>query len=150
MMFGIFSCASRHLYSFFEEMYIQNFCPLLNWIVCLFIFEFKGSSYVLDISPLSGLSFHFLDGVLWRTKVFTFFFYLFFYCLFLRERERERQQGRGRERGRHRLWNRLQAPSCQHRAQCGAQTHELWNHDLSQSQALDQLSHPGVLKSFYF
>ena len=33
-----------------------------------------------------------------------------------REREREHQQGRGRERGRHSIPNRLQAPSCQHRA----------------------------------
>ena len=48
------------------------------------------------------------------------FFFFFIVCLFLRARGKEREQGRGRERGRHRIRNRLQAPSCQHRAQCGA------------------------------
>ena len=69
--------------------------------------------------------------------------FLFFYVyLFLRETECER--GRGRERGRHRIRSRLQAPSCQHRAQCGAQTHEPWDHDLSWSRILNWLSHPGA------
>ena len=67
-----------------------------------------------------------------------------FFCnvyLFLREREREREResehkwGRVRERGRHRMQSRLQAPSCQHRAWCGAWTHELQDHDLSPSDA---------------
>ena len=53
---------------------------------------------------------------------------LFFNCLFLRERERER----GREKGRHRIWSRLQALSCQHRARHWTRTHEPWDHDLSQ------------------
>ena len=43
---------------------------------------------------------------------------------FLRDRETECKLGRGRERGRHRIRSRLQALSCQHRAQCGAQTRE--------------------------
>ena len=38
------------------------------------------------------------------------------------------------------------ALSCQHRAQCGAWTHELRDHDLSWSQTLNQLSHPGARK----
>ena len=41
---------------------------------------------------------------------------IFFAYLFLRERERENEQRRGRERGRHRIGNRLQAPSHQPRA----------------------------------
>ena len=48
-----------------------------------------------------------------------------------------------RERDTHRIWNRLQSLSCQHRAQRGAPTHELWDHDLSQSWMLNRLSHPG-------
>ena len=61
------------------------------------------------------------------------------------ERERECKWGRNRERGRHRVWNRLQALNwAQHRAQCGSQTHELWDHDQSQSQMLNQLNHPGT------
>ena len=52
---------------------------------------------------------------------------------------------RGRERGRHRIRSRLQAPSCQHPAQCGAGTHQPWDHDLSWSQTLNRQSHPGAL-----
>ena len=52
--------------------------------------------------------------------------------------------GGGAEREGDRIWSRLQALSCQHRARCGAQTHELWDHDLGQSQTLNQLSHPGA------
>ena len=49
-----------------------------------------------------------------------------------------------RERGRHRTWSRLQALSCQHRAQGRARTHMLWDHDLSQSWTLNRLSHPAA------
>ena len=42
-----------------------------------------------------------------------------------REREGERMSRGGAERGRHRIQSRLQALGCQHRARCGAQTHEL-------------------------
>ena len=49
-----------------------------------------------------------------------------------------------RERGRHRIGSRLQALSCQHRAPRGAPTHELGDHDLSGSQRLNRLSHPGA------
>ena len=52
--------------------------------------------------------------------------------------------GRGRERGKHRIWSGLQALSCQHRALCRAQTHKPRDHDLSWSQMLDRLSHPGA------
>ena len=65
--------------------------------------------------------------------------------LFLRQRERDREwTGEGpRERGRHRIWNRFQALSCQHRTWCRAWTHELWDHDLSQRQTLIRLRHRG-------
>ena len=49
----------------------------------------------------------------------TFFFNFFFFFkvyLFLGQRETEHERGRGRERGRHRIGNRLQAPSHQPRA----------------------------------
>ena len=64
-----------------------------------------------------------------------------FYFIFERERKRERAGG-----GADRIRNRLQALSCQHRAWCGAQTHKPWDHDLSQSQMLNRLSHPGALR----
>ena len=60
------------------------------------------------------------------------------------ERDTECEWGRGRERGRHRIWSGLQAQSCQHRAWCGAWTHKLWDRDLSWSQMLNWLSHPGA------
>ena len=66
------------------------------------------------------------------------------FYLFLRQRETEHEQGRGRERGRHRIWSRLQAPSCQHRDRHGARTHRPWDHDLSRSRTLNRLSHPGA------
>ena len=59
-------------------------------------------------------------------------------------------EGRDRKRGRRRIRSGLQALSCQHRAWCGAQTHELRDHDLSQSQTLNQLSHPGALMTALF
>ena len=72
-------------------------------------------------------------------------FYLFFNVhLFLRQRETEHERGRGRERGRHRIWSRFQALSCQHRTRHGARTHEPRDHDMSWSQKLNQLSHPGA------
>ena len=73
-----------------------------------------------------------------------------FICVWERERQTECEQGRGRERGRHRIQSRLQPLSCQHRARRRAWTHEPWDHDLSWSQTLNQLSHPGAPKSDYF
>ena len=70
--------------------------------------------------------------------------------IFERQRETEREWGRGRERGRHRIQGRLQALSCQHRAQCGARTHELWDHDWSQSRTSNWLSHPGAPWTYIF
>ena len=60
-----------------------------------------------------------------------FFFLIFNVDLFLRERDRARVREEQRERGRHSIRSRLQALSCQHRAWCWAQTHELWDRDLS-------------------
>ena len=77
----------------------------------------------------------------WCNEEFEFFFNVY---LFLRQRETEHEQGRSRERGRHRIGNRLQALSCQHRAWRGARTHGPWDHDLSWSRTLNQPSHPGA------
>ena len=66
------------------------------------------------------------------------------------ETETEHEQGRGRQRGRHRIGSRLQAPSCQHRARCGAGTHRLRDHDLSWSRLLNWLSHPGAPTRWIF
>ena len=71
------------------------------------------------------------------------FFFFFNVYLFLRQRETEHERGRS-ERGWHRIWNRLQALSCQHKAQRGARTHGPWDRDLSRSRPLNRLSHPGA------
>ena len=78
-------------------------------------------------------------------------FQIFFFnvYLFLRQRETEHERGRARERGRHRIWSRLQALSCQHRARCGAQTHGPRDHDLSWSRTLNRLSHPGATRGAF-
>ena len=69
-----------------------------------------------------------------------FFFFKFFLMFIIEsQRESEHEQGRGRGRGRHRIPSRLQALSCQHRAPCRP-----WDHDLSRSQMLNRLSHPGA------
>ena len=63
--------------------------------------------------------------------------------------ERERARAGEEQRGRHRIWNRLQALSGHHRARHGARTQKLWDHDLSRSQMLNHLSHPGTPTGFY-
>ena len=73
-----------------------------------------------------------------------FFFFFNFFLMFIYLWETEWEWGRGREREGDRIWSRLQTLSCQHRARHGTQTHELWDHDLSQSRMLNQLSHPGA------
>ena len=81
-----------------------------------------------------------------------FFFYFFNVCLFSRETEPE--QRRGRESGRHKTQSKLQALSYQHRAWCGAWTHELWEHDLNWSQTLNWQSSrrpkPTLLLTLHF
>ena len=62
-----------------------------------------------------------------------FFFNFFFNVyLFLGQRETEHKRGRGRERGRHRIGNRLQAPSHQPRAWRRARTHGPRDRDLAE------------------
>ena len=60
------------------------------------------------------------------------------------DRERQSMNEGGSERGRNRIWSRLQAPNYQHRAWRRAQTHRPWDHVLSRSRTLNQLSHPGT------
>ena len=61
-----------------------------------------------------------------------------------KERDRARAGKGQRERERDRVQSRLQAPSCRHRARRGARTHQLCDQDLSRSQTLHRLSHPGA------
>ena len=61
-----------------------------------------------------------------------FFFFKFIYLFWERERRgRDIVSGGGIEKGRPRI------PSSQRKAQCGAQTHEPWDHDLSRNPESD-------------
>ena len=83
-----------------------------------------------------------LFGLAIYTPLYSFCTYIIFLCfVYFWDRGRQSMRRGGAERGRHRIWSRLQALSCQHRAQCGAWTHKPWNHDLSWSWTLNQLSH---------
>ena len=95
-------------------------------------------------------------GLLFLFYFILFYFILFYFILFyfiyiyLFLIETEHKWGRGRERRRHRIQSRLQAPSCQHRAQRGAWTHKPWDHDLNQSCMLNWLSHQGAPRGLLF
>ena len=82
---------------------------------------------------------------LWKSTYFLLFKKKFFSVYFWdREKQTEHEWGRDRERRKHRIRSRLQALCCQHRAWREARTHKPWDHDLSQSQSLNWLSHPGA------
>ena len=87
--------------------------------------------------------------IMFQLNPFTLFLFFNFFFTFIYFWETEHKWGRGRDRRRHRLPSRLQAPSCQHRARCGAQTQEPWDHDPSRSRTLHRLSHPGAPPPFF-
>ena len=79
------------------------------------------------------------------TLNYSFLILSFFYVyLFLTERETEHEQGRGRERGRHRIWNRLQALSCQQSLTRGSNswTMRLWPEPKSDAQPTELSRRP--------
>ena len=63
--------------------------------------------------------------------------------------ERQSMSGEGTEREGDRIWSRLQASSCQHRAQHRAWTHEPWHHNLSRSRTLNRPGHPSASRCPY-
>ena len=76
-----------------------------------------------------------------RLRLLCFLMFIYFW-----ERERQSVSRVSRETHTHRIRSRFQSMSCQHRAWRKARTHELWDHDLSQSWRLNWLSHPGAPK----
>ena len=77
-----------------------------------------------------------INPILFTETILFFKMFIYFW-----EREIEHEQGRGTERWGHKIWSRLQALSCQHRAWCRAGTHKRRDHDLSRSWPLNQLNH---------
>ena len=63
-------------------------------------------------------------------------FLMFIYVFWERAQERSIKQA-GEGQGERETENPKQAPRCQHRAQCGAQIHKPWDHDLSENQESD-------------
>ena len=124
----------------------KKLCPGLTWTQ-----ETKHKKGLWS-SNIYQKRFHFFFNLILYLIMYNIFIVLFFssflflMCIYFWERahKRECERGRGRERGRHRIGSRLQALSCQHRARCRAHTHKPWDHDLSRSQMLNWLSHPGT------
>ena len=87
-----------------------------------------------------------MHSAVWQWLDEMWFFLTSFMFILERERERETEYkwGRDRERQGDTMWSRLQALSCQHRARRRAWTHELQDMDVSRSQTLSWLSHPGA------
>ena len=103
----------------------------------------------LDMTPKACAVILFLNEVIYsqvlgiRTSVFLFFNN---FLKFIHFWDRQEVSRGGAERHREtdtqsKAGSRL---SCQHRARYRAQTHELWDDDLSQSRTLNLLSHPGA------
>ena len=101
--------------------------------------------WLLHWGNWEGIARFFIRGMIRSEFCFKIFFNIYFW-----EWETQCEQRRGRERGRHRIWSRLQALSYQHRAWCGAWTHEPRDHDLSWSLELNGLNHPGAPHSEHF
>ena len=78
-----------------------------------------------------------------------YFFFPTFLFLPLGRRETEHERGRGRERGRHRIGNRLQAPSHQPRARRGARTHGPRDHDLAEVGRLNDCATQAPREIFF-
>ena len=46
-----------YLNIFFGEVSVQILCPFFNWIICFLFVEVCELLYILDVSPLSDMSF---------------------------------------------------------------------------------------------
>ena len=82
--------------------------------------------------------------VTWVWSIFFLhFFYVFIYFW-------DREKVPGGEGQRERETGTKESSALTERAWCGARTHQLWDHDLSQSWMLSQASHPGALDVLNF
>lgn len=80
MMLHTFSCAYWPLIIFFRDIAVQILYPSFNWIIFYYwvIIVTKLSGYKCHINyrickyflPLFMLPFHFIDDVLWNTKIY--------------------------------------------------------------------------------
>ena len=64
MMLSILHVSVGYLYVFFEKMFIQDFCPFLNWVICYFAVELCEFLVYLDINLLSDMWFSNIFSIL--------------------------------------------------------------------------------------
>ena len=114
LCWAFFHVLIDYLHSFFREMSIQTICPFLNWVFILLL-SCKSFSYILVTNPLSDVwvitmffifvgYVHFVDNVLWSTKVLNFD-QAWGWCTGMTQREglrREEGGGRRVQDGEHR------------------------------------------------
>ena len=131
-----------------RDLCFPSFLPKVLFLAILF-------KRILMFRKREGLVISFHRSLLWESSILntqssnqlqSFFFFNVYFSFW----EREHERGMDRERGRHRIRSQLQAPSCQHRARCGAQTHVPQDHDLSWSRTINQLSYPGAPNVYLF
>ena len=53
----LFMCLLAILYVFFGEMYVYVFCSFFDWDVCFLVLSCMSCLYILEINPLSVVSF---------------------------------------------------------------------------------------------
>ena len=128
-----------------------------NWYLLISFTYFIYSPIPFPLATISLFS-KFMSLFLFGVCSFVLFFlqkqlfiYLFIHSLihlFIFERERGRRQGAEGEGDRE---NYKHAPCCQHGVQCGVQTHEQQDHDLSQNQESEAyLPEPQFVLVFIF
>ena len=77
---AFFQVPLGHPYVFFGEMSVQVFCLFFIWVVCFLLLSCKSCLYILEIKPLSVVSFEtiFSHSV---GYLFWFFFFMFSFAV---------------------------------------------------------------------
>ena len=112
---------SLFLHQSYNVLKTLLFCPLLKYVIY----------YTVEDGNFRFLFYDYHHGFWFSHLIWIFFIFSSFYLFWEGEKEREHEQGRHRERGRE---NPKKSPCCQHGAQGRAQSHKLWDHDLSRNQ----------------
>ena len=111
-----------------------------------------GYNHYFNFCHFDGIRWHLMLGFIFTiTRKFEHIFFKIFFKMFIYSWERQRASRGGAERegdigskAGSRFW------TVSHRAQRGSQSYKSWDCDLSWSQTLNQLSHPGALTFYLF
>ena len=77
---AFFQVPLGHPYVFFGEMSVQVFCLFFIWVVCFLLLSCKSCLYILEIKPLSVVSFETIFSHSVGYLFCFFFFYVFLCC----------------------------------------------------------------------